>query len=193
MISGLRGILRAKQPPLLLLEVNGVFYELEVPLSTFDRLPELEQPVQLHTHFVVREDAQLLYGFATLEERTTFRTLIKISGIGAKIALALLSGLSVTELARCVAEQNTALLIRLPGVGKKTAERLLLELRDKLPTGTTPSSGPRGLAQQDAQSALLALGYSAAEAQRLLQLVADPALDSASLIRQALQATLTTR
>lgn len=195
MISSLRGILQVKQPPLLLLEVGGVGYEVEVPLSTFDRLPELGQTVQLYTHLAIREDAHQLYGFATSEERSTFRTLIKISGVGAKIALAVLSGLSVTELARCVAEQDTALLVRLPGIGKKTAERLLLELRDKL---THPSSvmapGTRGLAQQEAHGALLALGYSAVEVQRLLQQVmgadAQAEWDSASLIRKALQATL---
>ncbi len=198
MIGHLRGMVQDKQPPLLLLEVGGVGYELEVPLSTFDRLPEPSQPVLLYTHLAIREDAHQLYGFATLEERGAFRTLIKVSGVGARIALAVLSGLSVAELGRCIAEQDTALLVRLPGIGKKTAERLLLELRDKLAAPAPMALAPgatRGLAQQEAHAALLTLGYSAAEAQRLLQqvLAADAAAahqESASLIRKALQVAL---
>ena len=151
----------AKHPPQVLLDCNGVGYELDVPMSTFYSLPASGEPVTLHTHLVVREDAQALYGFATLEERAAFRQLIRISGIGARTALALLSGLSVAELAQAVAMQESARLTRVPGIGKKTAERLLLELKGKIAEAQAkPVAGVTG----DVLNALIGLGYSEKEA-----------------------------
>jgi len=165
MIGRLRGILVAKRPPQVLVEAGGVGYEVDVPMSTLYALPALGAEVTLLTHLAVREDAQLLYGFATDRERATFRELLRISGVGPKVALAVLSGLSTDDLARAVAMQDTALLTRVPGIGKKTAERLLLELKgrlaDALPgTGGLPASG----AGPDVMAALVALGYSEREA-----------------------------
>src|SRR5690606_27720965 len=131
MIGRLRGTLAEKQPPFLLLDVNGVGYELEVPMTTLYRLPPVGEALTLHTHLVVREDAQLLYGFAEKRERELFRELIRLNGVGPKLALALMSGLEVDELVRCVQAQDTAALTKIPGVGKKTAERLLVELKDR--------------------------------------------------------------
>ncbi|MBU3736413.1 MAG: Holliday junction branch migration protein RuvA [Methylobacterium sp.] len=167
MIGRLSGILLEKNPPQLLVDVNGVGYEVEVPMSTFYNLPDTGSPIMLLTQFVVREDAQLLYGFLSQRERETFRQLVKISGIGAKSALGILSGLSVEDLAHAVAAQDAALLTRIPGIGKKTAERLLLELRDKLPTSATAailSGGASQAAGSDVLNALLALGYNEREA-----------------------------
>jgi len=173
MIGKLTGRLLEKTPPTVLIDVHGVGYEVDVPMSTLYALPALGEPVSLHTHFVVREDAQLLYGFATQNERAAFRQLIKITGVGARIALAVLSGLSVDELALAIAQQEPALLIRLPGIGKKTAERLLLELKGKigappvgLATGTIGAGGLAGAVdpqQSDVLNALVALGYSERE------------------------------
>lgn len=189
MIGRLSGILLEKNPPQLLVDVNGVGYEVEVPMSTFYNLPETGAKVTLLTQFVVREDAQLLYGFLSQRERETFRQLVKISGIGAKSALGILSGLSVDDLAHAVAAQDAALLTRIPGIGKKTAERLLLELRDKLTTsataailsgGATPSGG------NDVLNALLALGYNEREANAAIkQLPADSSVSDG--IRLALK------
>ncbi len=166
MIGRIQGTLLEKNPPQVLVDVHGVGYEIDVPMSTFYNLPAVGQSVTLLTHFVVREDAQLLYGFSTAKERSVFRILIKISGIGARTALAILSGMSVDALAQAVSMQDTAMLTRVPGIGKKTAERLVLELKGKLgadltgPTlGTTPND-----ARADVAAALVALGYSEKEA-----------------------------
>ena len=159
MIGRLSGKLLAKHPPQVLVDCNGVAYEVDVPMSTFYSLPATGEPVTLHTHLLVREDIQALYGFGTMEERAAFRQLLKISGVGARTALAVLSGLSVAELAQAVALQETARLTKIPGIGKKTAERLLLELKGKL-AEARPAGGGAG----DVLNALLALGYSEKEA-----------------------------
>jgi Holliday junction DNA helicase RuvA len=167
MIGRLTGVLLEKNPPQVLVDVNGVGYEVEVPMSTFYNLPDTGGKVTLLTQFVVREDAQLLYGFFTARERDAFRQLVKVSGIGAKSALGILSGLSVDDLAHAIAAQDVALLVRIPGIGKKTAERLLLELRDKLPTGGTAAilaGGHPAATGNDVLNALLALGYNEREA-----------------------------
>jgi Holliday junction DNA helicase RuvA len=175
MISRLTGLLAEKSPPHVLVDCNGVGYEVQVPMSTFYNLPELGARVTLLTQFVVREDAQLLYGFLTAGERASFRELTKISGVGPRIALALLSGLSTDELAQAVAAQDVARLIKVPGIGKKTAERLLLELKGKLsPVLSSPGFSVVSAAQSDILQALLALGYTDREAQAVLkQLPAD--------------------
>ncbi|GAB1388778.1 MAG: Holliday junction ATP-dependent DNA helicase RuvA [Rubrivivax sp.] len=166
MIGRLSGLLAGKNPPQVLVDAGGVGYELDVPMSTFFNLPELGQPVVLLTHFVVREDAQLLYGFLSAAERDAFRLLVKISGVGPRTALALLSGLSVAELAHAVSVQEAGRLVKVPGIGKKTAERLLLELKGKLgPELALPSAGSAGSeAGSDIVQALLALGYNDKEA-----------------------------
>src|SRR5215204_5130157 len=165
MIGRLTGILAAKTPPQVLVDVAGVGYEVDVPMSSFYNLPALGEKVTLLTHFVVREDAQTLFGFLTHAERATFRLLVKISGVGPRTALSILSGLSVDELAQAISLQETGRLIKVPGIGKKTAERLLLELKGKLGADL---GAPGGAVQHDAQSdilnALLALGYSDKEA-----------------------------
>ena len=166
MIGKLTGTLLDKSPPQVLVDCSGVGYEVDVPMSTFYNLPALGEQVTLLTHFVVREDAQLLYGFATAQERAAFRQLIKISGVGARTALSILSGLSVDDLAQAVAAQESGRLIKVPGIGKKTAERLLLELKDKL-APALPTSGSSILQhdeQLDILQALVALGYSEREA-----------------------------
>jgi Holliday junction DNA helicase RuvA len=175
MISRLTGLLAEKSPPHVLVDCNGVGYEVQVPMSTFYNLPELGARVTLLTQFVVREDAQLLYGFLTSGERASFRELTKISGVGPRIALALLSGLSTDELAQAVAAQDAARLVKVPGIGKKTAERLLLELKGKLaPVLSAPGFSAVTDAQSDILQALLALGYTDKEAQAVLkQLPAD--------------------
>ena len=187
MIGRLTGLLLEKNPPLVLLDVNGVGYEVDVPMSTFYNLPGVGERIALHIHMVVREDGQFLYGFITDEERATFRQLLKISGIGARTALAILSGLSASDLAQAVALQEVGRLVKIPGIGKKTAERLLLELRDKLPKGS--SSLPTTAAQDagsDILNALLALGYSDREAQQAMKLLPEGASVSDG-IRQALK------
>jgi Holliday junction DNA helicase RuvA len=160
LIGRLTGRLASKHPPQVLVDVGGIGYEVDVPMSTFYNLPAAGEPVTLHTHLVVREDAHVLYGFATLEERGVFRQLIRISGVGARTALAVLSGLSVGDLAQAVALQEAQTLTKIPGIGKKTAERLLLELKGKLADAkpSIPGSG-------DVVNALLGLGYSEKEAQ----------------------------
>ncbi len=170
MIGRLTGVLADKSPPQVLLEVNGVGYELDVPMSTFYNLPATGERVSLLTHFVVREDAQLLYGFLTSAERATFRELVKISGVGPRTALAILSGLSVVELAQAVSRQDSARLVKVPGIGKKTAERLLLELKGKLAPDLSAPAGPAiSEAQADIAQALQALGYNEREAQAALK------------------------
>ena len=166
MIGRIQGKLLEKNPPQILVDVHGVGYEIDVPMSTFYNLPDIGQEVTLLTHFVVREDAQLLYGFASAKERATFRQLIKISGIGARTALAVLSGMSVEALAQAVSQQESAILTRVPGIGKKTAERLVLELKGKLGAdlyGVTLVAAP-GDNRADVAAALTALGYSDREA-----------------------------
>jgi Holliday junction DNA helicase RuvA len=164
LIGRLSGKLAGKHPPQLLVDCNGVAYELDVPMSTFYTLPVVGDPVTLYTHLVVREDVQALYGFATLEERAAFRQLLKISGVGARTALSVLSGLSVAELAQAVALQDSARLTKIPGIGRKTAERLLLELKGKLADAKPAAAGAA-----DVLNALLALGYSEKEAQAALK------------------------
>lgn len=169
MIGRLTGTLAEKNPPQLLVDVNGVGYEVDVPMSTFYNLPGLGERVVLLTHFVVREDAQVLFGFLTHEERHTFRQLVKISGVGPRTALSILSGLSVSELAQAVSLQETGRLVKVPGIGKKTAERLLLELKGKLGDALAAPAAVQGDAQGDILQALVALGYSDREAAAALK------------------------
>lgn len=183
MIGRLRGILLEKQPPHLLIDVNGVGYEIQASMTTFYQLPEINQTVNLYTHFVVREDAQLLFGFYTQQERVLFRALLKVNGVGPKLALTILSGVSPEEFTRCVNNNDSASLVRLPGVGKKTAERLIIEMRDQNFDFviTTQSS------EQDAVNALIALGYKPHEATRALQGIEIAQQSSEELIRFALK------
>ena len=187
MIGRLTGILLEKQPPMIALEVQGVAYELDVPMSTLYQLPATGNKTTLFTHLVVREDAHLLYGFATDEERQLFRQLLRVSGVGARTALAVLSGLSVPELHQTVAMQDTSRLTRVPGIGKKTAERLMLELKDRL-SGTirTEDAAAAPNSRGDALRALLALGYSEKEANAALSKVSTE-LSVSEAIRHALK------
>lgn len=165
MIGRIQGILLEKNPPQVVVDCHGVGYEIDVPMSTFYNLPSVGGQVTLFTHLAIREDAHVLYGFGTADERILFRQLIKITGVGARTALALLSGISAKEMAEVVALQDTARLCRVPGIGKKTAERLLLELKGKLDTSIAPATGsaPADSSRADIQNALLALGYSEKE------------------------------
>ena len=191
MIGRITGRLAEKNPPQILIDVNGVGYELEVPMSTFFGLPALGQNVSLATHLAVREDGHFLYGFATEDERAAFRQLLKVAGIGARTALAVLSGLSVHDLAQAVALQETGRLVKIPGIGKKTAERLLLELRDKLPKAL-PGVTSRAAAdlpfddRGDIINALMALGYNEKEALGAVKLLPD-GVGVSDGIRQALK------
>ena len=164
MIGQLNGTLLDKQPPDIVLDVQGVGYEIQAPMSTYNGLPAAGQKVRLFTHLVVREDAHQLFGFASLDERRMFRDLIRITGVGPRIALAVLSGLSVADLSRAVADQESGPLTRVPGIGKKTAERLLLELKGRLAPGPDSASGSSGSSDGDVLRALQALGYSDKEA-----------------------------
>lgn len=187
MIGRLSGTLLEKTPPLVLIDCNGVGYEVEVPMSTFYNLPELGAKVSLLTHFVVREDAQLLYGFGSEQEKSTFRQLLKVNGIGAKSALSILSGVSIDDLAQAVSMQEVGMLTRIPGIGKKTAERLLLELKDKFGAAGAASVGnqPKS-ATHDVLNALIALGYNEREAlQAVKQLPVDASVTDG--IKQALK------
>ena len=187
MIGRLSGTLLDKRPPALLVEVNGVGYEVDVPMSTLYGLPAIGERVVLLTHLVVREDAHLLYGFATDAERDAFRLLIKISGIGPRIALAVLSGLSVDDLARAIAAQETAQITRVPGIGKKTAERLLLELKDKLaPALGQADAGVPTDTGAEVTRALMALGYSEREANLAVRGI-EPGSTVSDGIRRALK------
>lgn len=205
MIGRLKGELIEKHPPHLMIDVSGVGYEVEVSMNTFYRLPETGRQVTLYTHFVVREDAQLLYGFADKEERLLFRTLIKVNGVGPKLALTILSGSSTQEFVRSVHEQDTAALVRLPGVGKKTAERLIVEMKDRLKDlqvadlgefrlsggGELPAAVPAvNDAIAEAESALVALGYKPVQASKAIA-QAEKALGTGAscedLIRQSLK------
>jgi Holliday junction DNA helicase RuvA len=188
MIGRLSGTLLEKTPPLVLIDCNGVGYECEVPMSTFYNLPNVGEKVVMLTHFVVREDAQLLYGFGSSQERATFRQLLKVNGIGAKSALSILSGLSIDELVQAVALQETTMLTRVPGVGKKTAERLLLELKDKFTidgVAAMNSNQPKS-ASSDVLNALLALGYNEREALASVKLL-DKEISVTDGIKQALK------
>ncbi len=188
MIGRLSGQLAEKTPPQILIDCHGVGYAVDVPMSTFYQLPGLGEPVSLLTHFVVREDAQILYGFASADERDAFRQLIKISGVGPRTALAVLSGMGVAELAQAVTAQESGRLVKVPGIGKKTAERLLLELKGKLGADLGPTAAaPASEAHSDILQALLALGYSDKEAGAALKaLPADVGVSEG--IRQALKA-----
>ena len=196
MIGRLRGTLAEKQPPLMLIDVGGVGYEVEAPMSTFYQLPATGTEVILHTHLVVREDAHLLFGFASESERALFRSLIKVNGVGAKVALAILSGMNADTFARCIQDGDTAALTRLPGIGKKTAERLIVEMRDRLADwqgeGVLPVVLSAPLTEErdelkDAVSALVALGYKPPEASRMVGGVETEGRNSEEIIRAALQ------
>lgn len=198
MIGQIRGILVDKKPPEILLEVNGITYEIQVPLSTLYQLPDVGKELLLHTHFVVREDAQLLYGFYDVKDKAMFRALIKVNGVGPKMALAILSGMDADALVRTIRNNDVTALTRMPGVGKKTAERLIIEMRDRLdewdaseaparlvPGSTTPSSITR-----DAETALVGLGYKPPQAARAIALVLKDnpdCVESETLIRLALK------
>jgi len=201
LIGRIRGKLIEKQTSLLLVDVQGLGYEVEVPFSAAFALSELNQDIVLHTHLVVREDAQLLYGFATVKDRDLFRLLIKINGVGPKLGLTILSGLDSAQLARCVRDEDSSTLVKLPGVGKKTAERLVIELRDKLKDWSTPdddllATGEPALVTsaskviEDAGSALIALGYKPQEATKAVNAIESDGLSSQQVIRLALKSMM---
>ncbi|WP_114195127.1 Holliday junction branch migration protein RuvA [Edaphovirga cremea] len=205
MIGRLRGVILEKQPPLVLLETNGVGYEVHMPMTCFYELPELGQEAIVFTQFIVREDAQLLYGFNDKQERALFRELIKVNGVGPKLALAILSGMSAQQFVSAVEREEVATLIKLPGVGKKTAERLIVEMKDRFKgmNGdlfnnstdiTLPAVSSQAKQEADAEaeavSALVALGYKPQEASRLVSKNAKPGADCETLIRDALRAAL---
>ncbi|AGH81821.1 Holliday junction DNA helicase RuvA [Psychromonas sp. CNPT3] len=204
MIGRLRGVLLEKQPPEVLLDVSGVGYEIQLPMSSFYPLPEVGQEAIIYTHFVVREDAQLLYGFADKHERAMFRLLIKVNGVGPKLALAILSGMSANEFVVCINNEAVSQLVKLPGVGKKTAERLVVEMKDRLKNwvGTdllSPQAESMDMqnglsntlsintAKDEAISALLALGYKPASAEKCIRNVYQAGMDCEDLIRSALK------
>jgi len=192
MIGHLHGMLAAKSPPQLIVDVGGVGYEIEAPMSTFYALPAIGQPIRLLTHLVVREDAHVLYGFGSDAERQLFRSLLRVTGVGPKLALAILSGSSVESFSACVRAQDVAALTRIPGVGRKTAERLLVEMRDRLdqlPAFLDPAHGAMQTPTRETEafSALVALGYKPPEATRLLKAVEPGAPSTEELIRRALQ------
>ncbi len=200
MIGFLRGVLREKQPPGLMIEVQGVGYEVEAPMTTFYDLPAVGETLTLFTHLAIREDAHTLYGFSKPSDRKLFRALIKVNGVGAKLALTILSGMDASLFAHCVQAGDTASLVRLPGVGKKTAERLVVEMRDRLTdwevpaggvAGSTSSSGPDvANPVEEAVSALVALGYKPQEASRMVRAIHGGELSTEQIIRAALQATV---
>ncbi|MBV2078954.1 MULTISPECIES: Holliday junction branch migration protein RuvA [Pseudomonas] len=200
MIGRLRGTLAEKQPPHLILDVNGLGYELEVPMTTLYRLPSVGEPITLHTHLVVREDAQLLYGFIGKRDRDFFRELIRLNGVGPKLALALMSSLEVDELVRAVSAQDTSALTKVPGVGKKTAERLLVELKDRfkawevvpsmfalVPNQPDMPAAQVASAESDAVNALISLGYKPQEASKAVSAIKDKNLSAEHMIRRALK------
>ncbi len=203
MIGRLRGIILEKQPPEVLLEVNGVGYEVFMPMTCFYELPNQGQEATIFTHFVVREDAQLLYGFNDKQERALFRELIKVNGVGPKLALAILSGMSAQQFVRAVENEEINSLIKLPGVGKKTAERLVVEMKDRfkglngdlfngteLPVAVNSSTRSELDAEAEAVSALVSLGYKPQEASRMISKVVKPSADCETLIRDALRAAM---
>lgn len=196
MIGFLRGRLTAKHPPSLVIDVGGVGYEVEAPMSTFYGLPAVGADINLFTHLVVREDAHILFGFGTERERRLFRELLKVSNVGPKLALALLSGMSVDNFLMCIEAQDADTLVRIPGVGRKTAERLLIEMKDRIKhlghlPGTVSAANalePQSGAQAEAFSALIALGYKPAEVTRLMKAVEPSVQTTEEIIRRALQA-----
>ena len=200
MIGMLRGKLIYRQAPDLMLDVNGVGYELQASMTTFYDLPELDHEVTLHTHFVVREDAQILYAFSSTAERSLFRTLLKVNGVGPKMALAIVSGMTVNEFAERVKAGDAVGLTRLPGVGKKTAERLIIEMRDRLPKSDGSGSGQTSTEQdqltiksnpdEEAVTALIALGYKPTEASKMVSRQANQGLSVEAMIRNALKESL---
>ncbi|CAK0753292.1 Holliday junction branch migration complex subunit RuvA [Gammaproteobacteria bacterium] len=196
MIGRLSGVLAIKQPPALLIDVQGVGYELEAPLNTFELLPEVGAQVTLYTHLVVREDAHLLYGFFTSRERSLFRDLLRVNGVGPRLALTILSGMDADALVRCINERDATTLTRLPGIGKKTAERLLIEMRDRIGTWQVSSASGTLLPTKirdpidDAISALINLGYHPPEASHLARAAWGEGLSTEEIIRRALRSTL---
>ncbi len=207
MIGRLRGNVAEKQPPFLLLDVNGVGYEVQLPMTSFYKLPEVGEDATIFIHFVVREDAQLLYGFASKIERQLFREVIKANGVGPKLGLAILSGMSAVQFVQCVINSDTTSLIKLPGIGLKTAERLIIELKDRLKNFTLASDTPATDAmafdnsventfietidhRDDAISALLALGYKSAQATKSVNKIFLPEMNSEALIKAALKSML---
>jgi Holliday junction DNA helicase RuvA len=189
MIGHLSGTLIEKQPPHLLLEVNGIGYEIEASNNTFQELPNIGEKLSLHIHFVVREDAQLLYGFINRQEKTLFRNLIKVNNVGPKLAIAILSGITPAHFVRCLVDNDLTSLTRIPGVGKKTAERLIVEMRDRLADWSISESTyqPLSSSRSDALQALIALGYKTPEANRALSKIKGEQLSSEEIIRLALQ------
>lgn len=197
MIGFLRGKLVRKAPPVLLLDVQGVGYEVEAPMTTFYRLPDTGSEIVLHTHLIVREDAHSLFGFSSEADRSLFRALIKVNGVGPKLALTILSGLSADDFHRCITHNDTQSLVRLPGVGKKTAERLIIELRDRLPgSADLPTAAPEplnagaGNPRREAVSALCSLGYKPLDASKMVQFVYSDDKSCEDIIRLALQGSL---
>jgi Holliday junction DNA helicase RuvA len=196
MYAFLRGKLASKQPPTLIVDVGGVGYELEAPMSTFYGLPAAGEPVALFTHLVVREDAHILFGFGSEGERRLFRSLLKVSGVGPKIALGILSGASVEEFLRIIEAEDVALLTRIPGIGRKTAERVIIEMRDNVQKLSLPSMAGDPLSQSTASpqseafSALIALGYKPPEVLRLLKSADEPGLSTTEIIRRALKSAV---
>ncbi|MBT8445333.1 MAG: Holliday junction branch migration protein RuvA [Gammaproteobacteria bacterium] len=193
MIGFVRGRLAHKEPPWVVIDVGGVGYEIEAPMSTIFRLPDVGNDVQLRTHLVVREDAQTLFGFSTEEERSLFRNLIKVSGVGAKLALTILSGISVEGFKQCVLTEDKAALVRLPGIGRKTAERLILDMRDRidgavLTTAGAVAPGEPASARADAFNALVSLGYRPGEVQKMLDKVDTDGVDTEDILRSVLRA-----
>ena len=194
MIGFLKGRLAVKQPPMLMVDVNGVGYEMEAPMSTFYGLPATGEPVALFTHLVVREDAHILYAFGTDSERRLFRGLLKVSGVGPKIALGILSGTSVDDFLRTIEAEDIAMLTRIPGIGRKTAERIIIEMRDSVKKLVMPAGGDgpavKGAAvtpQSEAFSALIELGYKPPEVVRLLKAIDEPDLATTEIIQRALK------
>ncbi len=192
MIGSLRGRLAHKQPPQIILECGGIGYEIETPMSTFLALPGIGSEVFLFTHLVVREDAQTLFGFASEEEKTLFRSLLKVSGVGAKMGLAILSGMTAADFQRCVQYEDTAMLVKIPGVGKKTAERLIIEMRDRIDrtsaeSATDKSGTRRSDPRNEAFDALISLGYRANEINRLLGRLDTAEKSAEDIIRLALR------
>ncbi|MDG2364399.1 MAG: Holliday junction branch migration protein RuvA [Methylococcaceae bacterium] len=196
MIGFLKGKLVLKSPPFLALEVNGVGYEVEAPMTTFYGLPAIGEEILLYTHLAIREDAHILYGFSTERDRLLFRTLVKVNGVGAKLALTILSGLSVEQFQQCIQDNDVPSLVRLPGIGKKTAERLIIEMRDRLsaigsvnisPAPDSDVHQPSSNPKQEATSALIALGYKPQDASRMIQAVSGDTLSCEEIIRHALQ------
>lgn len=202
MIGSIKGILEAKTPPQLLVDVNGVGYEIEAPMTTIFQLGNVGEAVKLHTHMVVREDAQLLYGFASQRDRTLFRTLIKVNGVGPKMALAILSSLEADQFVASIQAEDSSALVKLPGIGKKTAERLIIEMKDRLKDWAVDdailpleqaANATAPLAENaavEAESALIALGYKPQEASKMVNSVKDQATSSEDLIRLALKSII---